>query len=139
MSRVLLLRVLLASALVLSVVDVFQIAYASNPDFTLSVSPTSATVQAGSSARFTVSCTSKGGFQGILNLAFTISPNVINGPTGQLSSYHLYCAPGFSATPVLTVSTVAATPKTTYTITITGTDNSYPFTSHSVTATLTVT
>jgi uncharacterized membrane protein len=98
------------------------------PDFTLSASPSSATVTAGSVASYALSIGSKGGFSGSVTLSVT------GVPSGATSSFTVnpVGAPGSST---LKVQTTTATTRGTFTLKITGTSGSLV---HQSTATLTV-
>ena len=143
-----LLMLFLAMGLVISVVGVLPISpvAANNPDFTLTVSPTSATVQRGSSATFGIGLTGVCGLTGTINVFAGISPNVSKEPTLQFTHYDICC---FSSThttggTVLTVGTEKGTARTTYTITVTAHTITCPLCVsnsiyHSASVTLTVT
>ncbi|HEY3089422.1 MAG TPA: S8 family serine peptidase [Jatrophihabitantaceae bacterium] len=102
---------------------------ATNPDYTVSVSPSSATVAAGSSASYTVTVTGVNGFAGDVVLSLsglppsvgsaTFSPAVVSG----------------GGTSQLTVTTSASAPPGTYPLTITGTSGT---TTHAAPASLVV-
>ncbi len=95
-------------------------------DFSLSLSPSSLTVNPGSTANFTLNRTNIGGFSGNINIAVSGLPP---GATNGLPSTFNY--------PVtLPIITSNSTPTGSYTITVTGTSGSLV---HSVTATLNVT
>jgi hypothetical protein len=117
---------------------------ACNPDFTLTFSQTSLTVQAGSSVGGRVTVTSVCGLTGTINVLVLlynggISPTVKNGPTVTFRNYDLYISPTRpSLSTIVTISTTKSTPSFTYTITITGKDITNGLT-HTVTFTLTVT
>jgi uncharacterized membrane protein len=98
------------------------------PDFSLSVTPSSATVTQGSSATYTVNITRTGGFTGAVSLSFGSSPS---GLTGTFAPN-----PATGATSTLTVPTTTATATGTYTITVTGTGSGVP--THTATTSLTV-
>ena len=85
------------------------------PNFTLSASPSTQTVKAGSSATYTISAAALNGFAGTVNLSVTSAL-----PTGVTVSLNpTSIAPGASS--ILTVSTAAGTSAGSPTITITGT------------------
>src|SRR5579859_3507959 len=98
------------------------------PDFTVSASPTSLTVNAGSSGTSTVSVGVVNGFSGAVALSVSGAPS---GVTATLSSSSVN-APG-SAT--LTVSAPSSAAASTSTLTITGTSGSL---THTATVSLTV-
>lgn len=85
------------------------------PSFTLNTSPTSQTVNAGSSAVYTVSTATQGGFSGMVTLSVSGLPS---GATSSFSSNPIIA--GSSST--LTISTSSTTSGTS-TLTITGTSN----------------
>jgi hypothetical protein len=100
-----------------------------NPDFTISVTPSSQSVLIGGSTTYTVSVTAVNGFSGSVNLAAT------GLPTGA--------TPSFSQTPIavpgsstLTVTMGSGSSASSQTLTVTGTSGSL---THSATATLNVT
>jgi hypothetical protein len=98
-------------------------------NFSIAVSPTSATVAAGSAATATVSTAVTAGTAATVSLSVTGAPS---GATASVSPTSVTA--GASST--LTVSTSAATPAGSYTITVTGTEGSA---THSASLTLTVT
>lgn len=94
------------------------------PDFVLSVNPSSATIQAGSSKLYQIGLTSVCGLAGAINVGTThISPTGNgNGPRPHQARYDIPLnANGQAGVPVTFVAS-SATLKTTYTITITATD-----------------
>jgi len=130
---------ILATGLVVSAAEVLP-AYAA--DFTLGVSPTSATVQIGSSVRFTITVTSKG-LTGTINVGIRgVSPAFSKGLTFTQTRYDIYISKTSpTGTALLTFSVAKGAVATSYTITITGKDITggccYGLT-HSATLTLTV-
>jgi len=115
----------------------------SNPsaDFTLTVSPTSVTVQRGSNGGSLITLTTKG-YCGTVNLVANVSPNQRYAPTLQIRNYDVYICtdPGFEArTTPLTIGTTSKTPTGTYTITITAKAITGSSVTHTATVTLTVT
>ncbi len=105
------------------------------PDFSITASPASISIRAGSSATFTVTVTSIGGLTGPVSLGSTISPTLRKTPTGSLSPPSVSLVSGGSATSTLTVSTNRPTSPGTYTITVTGNTGSI---THTVSVTLVV-
>jgi len=99
------------------------------PDFQISVSPTSLSIQAGSSGTPTVTLTSVNGFAGSVSLAAT-------GAYASLSPAGVTLASGGTQTSVLTFSTTATTSPGSYIVTITGTG---PLTHHDAVLAVTVT
>ena len=100
-----------------------------NPDFTISVTPSSQSVLIGGSTTYTVSVTAVNGFSGSVNLAVT--------------GLHTGATPSFSQTPIavpgsstLTVTMGSGSSASSQTLTVTGTSGSL---THSATATLNVT
>ena len=98
--------------------------FATQAGFALSVSPASATIQAGSSKRFTLTVTSEQGFAGTVHVGVTsVSPSESKGPTFGLSRYDIWVSPTMpTSTARLTAFTTTGTPAGTYTITVTGKD-----------------
>ncbi len=103
-----------------------------NPDFSIAASPASASVRHGKSTSYTVTVTPSGGFTGTVGLNATVSPAVSGGPRLSFNPQQIT---GGSGTSRLSVSTSQSTPRTTYTITITGTSGS---TQHSASVSLQV-
>ncbi|HTD25177.1 MAG TPA: malectin domain-containing carbohydrate-binding protein [Terriglobales bacterium] len=102
---------------------------ATTPDFTISATPGSQTVAAGSNTSYTVAVAAKNGFTGTVGLG-------ISGlPSGASGSFNPTSVSG-SGSSALTVTTSSSTPAGTYTLTITGTSGSL---SHSAGVTLVVT
>lgn len=97
------------------------------PDFSLAVSPSSATVTAGASASYTVDITRTGGFTG--GVSFTISGL----PAGATGTFNPNPATGASS--ALAVSTSASTPTGSFVFTVTGTSGAL---THTAAATLVV-
>jgi hypothetical protein len=83
------------------------------PDYSLALSPTSATVTVGSSATYTVNITRTGGFTG--GVTFSISGL----PAGAAGSFSPN--PSTTNSSTLTVTTSTSTPTGTYAFTVTGT------------------
>src|SRR5262249_32621626 len=97
------------------------------PDFSLSTTPSSATVTAGSPASYTENITATGGFAGSVSLS-------ISGlPAGARSAVRRDGAEGRSSG--LTITTSSNTPAGSYVCTVTGTSTS-PALTHTSTATL---
>src|SRR5467141_4450210 len=90
-------------------------------DFSIAASPSSATISPGSSAAFTISLKSLGGFAGTVSLSTTSSPP---GPTLSLSSSSVTLSSGGTGTTTLTISTQSSTPTGDYTVTVTGSTGS---------------
>jgi polygalacturonase/uncharacterized membrane protein len=101
---------------------------APTPDFTISATPSSQTVTAGSGTTYTTSVTAVNGFTG------TVSLSVSGLPSGASGSFNPTSVTG-SGNSTLSVSTSSSTPAGTYTLTITGTSGSL---THSTTVTLVV-
>jgi thermitase len=97
-------------------------------DFTLGVSPSSRSIRRGNNTSYTVSIGGVAGFSGPVSL-------VVSGlPPGASASFNRNpVSPG--GTSRLSISTSRSTPRTTYTLTITGTSGSL---AHSASVTLTV-
>jgi hypothetical protein len=94
------------------------------PDFALSVNPSSATIQAGSSKLYQIGLTSICGLAGSINVGTTsiVPADNGNGPRPHQARYDIPLnANGTAGVPV-TFVTSSATLKTTYTITITAKD-----------------
>ena len=102
------------------------------PGFSVQVSPASQSVVRGSSAAYTVTVTSQGGFAGTVSLTASSLPSAT---TGTFSASSVGLASGSAATSTLTVSTTSSTPVGTYSLQIAGASGK---TSASVTAGLTV-
>jgi subtilase family serine protease len=85
------------------------------PDFSLSASPASGTVTAGSATTYKVSLTSTGGFSGSVALSAS------GLPSGAQASFSPASVSSSSTTSTLTVSTLPTTPTGSSTVTITGT------------------
>ncbi len=130
---------ILATGLVVSAAEVLP-AYAA--DFSLGVSPTSATIQIGSSVRFTINVTSQG-LTGTINVGIRgVSPSFSKGLTFTQTRYDIYISKTSpTGTALLTFSAAKGAVPTTYTITVVGKDITggccYGLT-HSATLTLTV-
>ena len=115
----------------------------SNPsaDFTVTVSPTSETVQRGSNGGSNITLTTTG-YCGTVNLVATVSPNQRYGPTMQFRNYDVYICTdrGFEVgTTPLSIGPTRKTPTGTYTITITAQAITGSSVTHTATVTLTVT
>jgi subtilase family serine protease len=102
------------------------------PDFSLSASPTSQTVNGNKSASCTVTVSPSGGFNGTVSLSATVSPVVSGGPTVSFNPTQINKGSGSST---MSIATGKSTPSQNYTITITGTSGS---TKHSTSVSLTV-
>src|SRR5262249_1027350 len=98
------------------------------PAFSLSATPSSQTVTAGSSASYTVTVTASNGFNGTVNLS------VSGLPSGATATFNPASISG-SGSSTLAISTSCSTPAGTYTLTIAGTIGSL---SHSARVTLVV-
>ena len=101
----------------------------SSPDFSISASPSSQSVDPGSSTSYGVSVTTSGGFTD------TVSFGASGLPSGATASFSPTSVSGGSGSSTLTVTTSTGTPTGTYSVTITGTSTSL---SHSTTVTLVV-
>jgi hypothetical protein len=129
----------LTTGLVVSAAEVLP-AYAA--DFTLGVSPTSATVQIGSSVGIGIAITSKG-ITGTINVGIRgVSPAFSKGLTYTQTRYDIYISKTSpTGTAFITFSAAKGAAATTYTITISGKDITggccYGLT-HNATLTLTV-
>lgn len=99
------------------------------PNFTLTATPASQTVTAGSGANYTVSVSPKNGFTSSVNLS------VSGLPSGATASFNPSSISGGSGSSTLGVSTSSTTTAGTYTLTVTGTSGSL---TQSATTTLTV-
>ena len=103
-----------------------------SPNFTISASPTSVTVNQGASGTSTITITSTGGF----NSATTLSASGLpSGVTATFSTNPVTPPANGSATSVLTLTASSSATVGTATVTITGTSGS---TTHSTTISLTV-
>jgi hypothetical protein len=99
-------------------------------DFSITATPASQTVQAGSGTSYTATITPSGGFTD------TVSLSVSGLPTGASANFVPSSITGGSGSSTLTVNTTTATPAGTYTLTITGADGALV---HSTTVALVVT
>jgi uncharacterized protein with LGFP repeats len=100
------------------------------PDFSLSASPTSATVRRGGAASYTITATSLNAFSG------TLSFTTAGVPASSSAAFDPATVTlGSSASTRLTVTTTSSTPTGTRTITVTGSSGAI---SHSIPVTLTV-
>ena len=99
-----------------------------NPDFGLSVSPSSQSVQPGSTATYTATITGQNGYSG----SATLTASGL--PTGATATFNPVSTSG-SGTSQLTVTTVGSTPAGTYALTITATSGTV---SHTAGTTLVV-
>jgi uncharacterized membrane protein len=100
------------------------------PNFTVTASPTSLTIQAGKAGTSTITITPSNGFTNNVALTSTVSPA---GPSSELSASNISGGTGTSTLAINVGSTVAPG---TYTVTVTGTSGSL---SHSAQITITVT
>lgn len=100
-----------------------------NPDFTVSATPASQTVNAGSSTTYNVTVSPLNGFTGNVGLAAS------GMPSGDSGSFSPASVAGGSGTSTLTLSTAAGSSAGNSTVTITGTSGAL---THSTTATLSV-
>lgn len=94
------------------------------PDFVLSVKPTAASIQAGSSKLYQIGLTSLCGIVGSINVGTTsISPaDTGNGPRPHQARYDIPLTANGQAGVAVSFVTSNLTPKATYTITITAKD-----------------
>jgi hypothetical protein len=90
------------------------IPHAPAPDFTLGVSPSSQTVQAGNSTSYKVTTTAKNAFNG------TVTLNASDLPSGATATFNPTSVTG-SGSSTMTVTTAGTTSTGTFTLTITGT------------------
>jgi len=91
------------------------------PDFTMTVSPTSAQISRGQSGNFTITITSSGGFASPVSLTLSGQPTDV---TGTFTPSSVTPPSGGSATSTLAVSVGATATPGSYTLTITGTSGS---------------
>ena len=105
------------------------------PDFSLSASPPSLTMTAGSSGFSAILVTSIGGFEGNVTLTVAVTPVVSNRPTASLTPVQVTISPGGTQGSNLVISTASNTPRLTYTVLVVGTSGS---TSHSLAIALVV-
>src|SRR6059058_3719238 len=96
-------------------------AASTTPDFTLTTSPSSLTVTAGSSGTSTVTVTSINNFNGTVDLQATVTPA---GPSLSLNPSSVPVPSDGSGSSVLTVSTTNATAPGFYKLSVTGTSGS---------------
>ena len=104
---------------------------APTPDFALSVTPSSQTVNPGGSSSYTVSVGALDGFSDSVNLS------VSGLPTGATATFSP-TSPAAGSSSLLTVTTTTSTPAGSFTFTITGTDSNSSLT-HTTNAALVVT
>jgi len=98
-------------------------------DFTISASPTTVNVQAGSSGTSSITLRSVAGFTGTINFSIAVTPS---GLTASISPASISLSPGGSGSSTLTIN---STKVGTYTVIVTGTSGS---STHSVTITVNV-
>jgi hypothetical protein len=91
------------------------------PDFTMSISPSSAQIARGQSGNFTITITSTGGFASSVSLTLSGQPT---GVTGTFTPASVTPSSGGSATSTLAVSVGTTATLGSYTLTITGTSGS---------------
>ncbi len=106
----------------------FDVAAPLIPDFAVAATPASQTLGRAASTTYTVTVSTAGGFNGVVNLAAS------GLPSGTVAGFNP-ASINASGTSTLTVTTGSATPAGSYPITITGTSGSL---SHSATVTLVV-
>jgi len=99
------------------------------PNFSLSVTPASQTVTAGSNTTYTASVTPVNGYTG------TVTLSASGLPSGATASFSPASISGGSGSSTLTIATTSTTATGTVTVTITGTDGSL---THTATVSLTV-
>src|SRR5207302_4333183 len=97
----------------LSIVEILP-SVGSNPDFSMSASSSSQSVQPGASIQYTVSITGQGGFSGTVNLS------VSGLPSGATGIFNPAAVIG-SGSSTLNITTLSSTPVGSYPLTITGT------------------
>ena len=90
------------------------------PDFSISATPSSATVNQGQSANYNVTASSLNNFSGTVNLSASVSPS---GPALSIPP-SVSVTPSTPGTATLSVSTTSSTTPGSYTVTITGTSGS---------------
>ncbi len=100
-----------------------------NPDFSISASPASRTVQHGNSTLYTVSVTPSGGFSGIVALS-------VSGLPAGATARFIPASITTSGSSTMMVTTANSTPRQSYTLTITGKCTS-PALTHTTTVSLT--
>lgn len=81
-----------------------------SPDFSLLVTPSTQSVQAGSSLRFTTTATAVNGFSGMVNLTFSGLPREVTAPT------NIVLTPGIPETLTLTAAATATVGSATITV-----------------------
>jgi hypothetical protein len=102
------------------------------PDFSLTATPTSATINAGQSAPSTISVSAVNGYSGTVNLSVSSGC-----PANATCSFNPGTASP-SATSTLTVATASNTPAGTYTVTVNGVDTVNSALTHTTTFAVTV-
>jgi hypothetical protein len=106
----------------------FKLPSCGSPDFSLSATPSSATVTAGSPASYTVTVTPSGGFTG------TVTFSASGLPSGASASFNPASVAG-SGNSTMSVTTSTSTPAGSYPLTITGTSGTL---SHTTSVTLVI-
>jgi len=94
------------------------------PDFSITASPTSLTIQQGSSNTLVITITSIGGFNQPVQLE---PPEVPGSPLATLSPEQVTPPPDGSATSTLTISVATTAPPGSYTLTVTGTSGALTY------------
>jgi uncharacterized membrane protein len=107
----------------------YAVVAATKPDFSLSSSPSSQTVNQGGSTSYTITLSRSGGFSG------TVSLSASGLPSGASTSFSPSSLASGQTTSTLTVQTTASTAPGTYTVTVTGKSGG---TSHTTTVSLVI-
>lgn len=102
----------------------WRISNGTSPDISIVSSPSSLSVQQGSSATAVITLQSLGNFSGTVALVSGPSPTIANTTTTSLSPTSVSLTPGGSATSTLTVHTLPSTPQGAYKVSIKGTSGS---------------
>ncbi len=95
-------------------------AFNTSANFAITASPASQSIARGSTATYTISVASLGGFTGTVAFTTSISPNSARGPTVSTPPSVTLTSPGQTGASTLSVSSTRATRGGTYTIVITG-------------------
>ncbi len=101
------------------------------PNFSLSATPSTVTINAGASASYTATVSPVNGYAG------TVALSASGLPSGATASFNPASIGGGSGSSTLTITTAGSTPGGSYTITITGSDSTAGL-SHPASVTLTV-
>ena len=102
----------------------WRISNGSTPDLSITASPSSLSLQQGSSSTSLVTIQSTGGFSGTVTLAAGTSPAIANTTTASFNPSMVTLTQGSSATSTMTVQTSPSTPTGSYNLNIKATSGS---------------